>query len=552
MATGNRRLRINTQERAVSTDINRLQTFAQQDLAEMFRYWLDVFPTNEDDALGMVSEPSTIETPLRAEILGGLMVKPQAGSLNLFVDPGMAWVMSPDAAADESNYKHIREDGIATVGALTVGAGGGGAIRIDVVECQVNATEAIVSESRDIFNATTGAFSATSVTKELRGRMTFRVRAGVAGSGFPGTVSGWLPIAVISVPSAATSVDTMTFWDVRPLVSDRRRTPSNLADGWPVTERAHFILDHQTSAGQLRMVGQVRSTVADRRVGGFMRRGTPGTDNAWLDLRDSANFASGFTYGASAYAYLYLLTPFGLPRWARYTDGPAGRVPRAPLGIPVISAIQPKHATGQPQSAVNLPTSTGLGTSTASGVCIAPLFTDLASIPIPGHAFGQTFMLGYQDMFARNEIPPTVPTTLAAPGISTFTEGTTHPANARALYLKIQFVHSLPTVSSYQSGNNPSVGIYIPGSAATFGAGMEIARVGCPTWQIDNPSGVGKSIAVSYMVRVPITSQYPTAAAAAFKATIDFAGGGGTQQVFGTAPTLTNLTVSVVGWDLGP
>jgi hypothetical protein len=131
-------------------------------------------------------------------------------------------------------------------------------------------------------------------------------------------------------------------------------------------------------------------TYGRRRLGGRLRRGTPGTDFPvsgidGLDLSDAANQSTVTSGGTN---YLYLLEPFGLPRWARYTDFTTGsRQPRSPRGIPVVSNVRPCHFYGCPSSPITLPTSTGLGsTTTLKGVAILALGTVGSTSQIAGAA----------------------------------------------------------------------------------------------------------------------------------------------------------------------
>lgn len=441
MAHGWRSMVINTQERALSVDINRLQRFKEQDTAELFRYMLDVYATSDDDQLGLMVEPNTLETPLRAEIINGLLVKPQAASLNLLVDAGLMFAMAPDAAADESNYKYVRDDGVTTPGSLVMTANASGSTRIDVIECRVNPTPSSVTDSRDIFNPTTGLFAAATVTKEQRGRLEYRVRAGTPGAGFPANQSGWLPLCVASVPNGATSCDQMTFWDVRPLTNDRETGLVSRVKSMPHIERLHYVCDGQTAAGQQRLNGSVLAYYKGRTLGGRLRRGTPGTDTDYVDIAHADNLAQGFAFGAATWSYFYLLTPFGLPRWARYTTGPAGRVPRSPRGIVVVTSVPPQHLTGIPSAAINLPASTGLGGSTTDGICIGVSretgsnFEEFAAVDgriLPAATFTGSIAADSFDVTQAQW---------------TMTEGTDYPAGAKELLVYADMTYNVPANS---------------------------------------------------------------------------------------------------------
>lgn len=103
-----RRLRINTQERAISGDHNRLQSFAAKGSAEVLRQLLLV--RTEEFNPGALSEPATLTSPLTAEILRGLMVRPAVGSLNLFVDAGILVMIDPTGIGpDDSRERNMNQ-----------------------------------------------------------------------------------------------------------------------------------------------------------------------------------------------------------------------------------------------------------------------------------------------------------------------------------------------------------------------------------------------------------------------------------------------------------
>lgn len=515
MAHGWRSMVINTQERALSVDINRLQRFKEQDTAELFRHLFDAYAASDDDQLGTITEPNTVETPLRAEIINGLMVKPQGGSLNLLVDAGLAFIMNPDAAADESNYKYIRDDGVTTPGSLVMSANASGSTRIDVIECRINATPLSVTDSRDIFNPTTGLFAAATVTKEQRGRLEYRVRAGTPGAGMPANQLGWLPLCVASVPNGTVSNDTITFWDVRPLLSDRVRNLNASPETWPQTERLHHFADNVTSGGQYRMYGRADVSHGGRRLGGVLRRGTPGTDADYVDLAAAANRSTDYTTPApeavERLRFVYLLTPFGLPRWARYTDGPAGRVPRAPRGIPVISNTKPL-ANGAPSVAVGLPTATGLGSSTTAGMMISVIAVDSTSFNL-ARADGRRVMFGYDQV----ELPGTLRTATPTAYTSewTLTVGEDFPANAKFIYALFEMDVTIPINDNIYS-LKPLFRVEIPG----LGFATASYQERLPMVFFDG-DGVGSfNGLVRWFMKIPVPPT-ATTAGATFKVQID-------------------------------
>lgn len=375
MSSGNRKLLINTQERAVSSDINRLQDFLGRDSAEFYRRLM----LASVNGPGVENLPSTLTTPLTAEILGGFMCRPGVGTSSILVDSGIMVALSPDGTSDSSDCKYLRDDvGVQTNGTLTIAANGSGSPRIDIVEVSVDTVPNTVSDNRDIFDETTGFFQAVSVVKETQMRLSYRVRQGTAGGGFPGTVSGWLPLMVAYVPAGASNNDTCTFWDVRPLMSDRTTTMMHWEETGLDGLDGDLVRVSGTSAP---ITGTMRARLNGRRVGGEFRRSGPGTDAGSFDVFDAGNQGNAYVENTTTMAFVYCCTPFDLPRWARYTTG-SSRVPANCRGLLVVSTVTPDTG-GKPQATVGLPAAFGLSGSAATteAICVALLPGSIAIIP---------------------------------------------------------------------------------------------------------------------------------------------------------------------------
>ena len=385
MTSGLRSIVINPSERAVSSDINRAQSMSARGLAEAFRWMLDVNQGFDDtQAGGVEGQYNSRSAPMRGEVLGGLRVLVGIGNLQLGITAGLGMVIDPDStpSTDDSPYKFVSDPGVVTTsGTLVMTPNSSGSPRIDVVECTRIQYPSPEIDSRDIFNPSTGFFTATSVTKTTESSFQYRVRAGTPGAGFPGGVDEWMILAVVLVPTGSTTNDTMTFWDVRPLVNDRVFGNGNTVQDLP--RRTKQLWTAGLESGAMEMQGIIEATSGaglglgtTRRLGGQLRRGSPGVDyvRPYIDLNDSANVEVGFS-PSSNFCYLYLLTPFNLPRWARYTDATSSpRVPRSPRGIPILSGATPSHAYGQPLASIEFPAVFGFtGTATTEGVCIAAL-----------------------------------------------------------------------------------------------------------------------------------------------------------------------------------
>jgi hypothetical protein len=439
MASGGKELVINPRERALSTDQNRAQKFMRKDLAELLRYWINVNANEETGADAVAGENPGPNTPMVGEILGGIMARPQIGNTNVFIDPGVMLAISPDGGADDSNYKYIHDAGTTTPGALTIAANASGSVRIDFIEVQVNNAVVVETASRDIFNTSSGLFAAATVTKATADQLNYRVSQGTPGGGFPLIAQGWMQICVAIVPNGSVNNDTVTFYDVRPLISDRAWGPSNLVSGLPTQGRCSIINAITPSA----TTGYFEAQYNGRRLGGRLRRGSPGAEfpasTSLIDLTDANNQSNPFTITNGAPWFLYLLTPQGLPRWARYTDAASGsRIPRGPKGIPIITHTKP-FTDGTPSLPIHMPAVFGFTSFIQVGVCVAAgYFSGGAVKGVYGDADGQILV---------NSVSSGGPIEIAGSNVSaagfatsTFdlTSGTHFPANARQLLVDIR------------------------------------------------------------------------------------------------------------------
>lgn len=426
MSSGRREMQLNTQERALSTDVNRLQKFVAFDQGEFFRYLLSTQVNDDLDAAAVVTESAGLEAPMRAEVINGLTVRPQSGSRDLLIDPGVLYALSPDGDPDASNYKFVRDPGVPLLGALTMTANASGSIRIDIIECQV--TNLVIEEdNRDFFDSVTGLFTASTVTKATEGRLVYRVRMGTPGGGFPGAVAGWLPLAVALVADTSTTNDNIVFWDVRPTLNDRiyGSAPVTLARPRPwVNDQALNFATLTTGRGI------VEAHLNGRRVGGRIRSGndlgpTLTADSDLIDLTNAINLEAGFTQLTLTDSYVYLCTPFGLPRWARYTTGPANRKPRSPRGIPIRSMVPP-DLNGRPSSPIPMPASWGSGVvAVTDAVCIVGGITKIVAT-----TYGVIANAGDVRRIQGFKVLPVLAGPLAT---WTLTPGVHYPAHAKSI-----------------------------------------------------------------------------------------------------------------------
>lgn len=449
MPSGLRSIVINTAERAISDDINRAQALSARGLLEYLRFAFDVGMGTDDTQAGSFSiENVSLGAPMRGEIIGGLCPIPQNGALGLGITGGLLLAVDPDAQAspDDSVYKYVKDPG-GVAGSpgwtLAMTANGGGQPRIDVVECQPVPDPNPEEDSRDVFNPLTGLFTASTLQKTLGATLTYRVRLGTVGSGYPGVALGWMPLAVASVPAGATTCDQMTFWDVRPLVNDR--IFGGTATGVDLPRRTKLDFSQFANVPTIfQTAGVVEVNGGQRRLGGQLRRGSPGVDLGapYVNFMDVANQEKGLTLTGvdPALLFFYLLTPFGLPRWARYTDVGAGlRHPRNPRGIPIVSKVHPSHVYGIALSPIALPDAYGFGTSgpyasTQEAVCFGA--TTFATIGGTGTVLNHVTSEGWTTLTAP--VPLVSGTSASTSGQFSISENTHFPAGSTRLRVKLE------------------------------------------------------------------------------------------------------------------
>jgi hypothetical protein len=452
MSSGNKEIVVNPLERALSGDIMRGQNFAGAMLSELMRAMLDTSLGFDDESAGGLYLPNSSQgTPAYAEVVNGILFTPGITTTASAVGPGLVFMYDPDASPspDDSQYKLLLDPGtnssLTPSTALTANASG--SIRIDVLECaRVTPDNVLETDSRDVFNTVTGTFAAASVSKVSQAQLQYRIRLGTPGSGYPGGAAGWMPICVMSVPTGTTTWDTVTVWDVRPLLADRVRTPWRSAVATGIYNQVDFATS-QATAGQFRLNGlvDVVPSGGDRRLGGWLERGSPGVDHGgYVDLYDPANQASGYSYpGSGTLSFLYLLTPFSLPRWARYTDSSFGvRQPRSPRGIPLVAVAQPQHWGGAPNTAVVFPAVFGFaGASTSQGICIGA-----TTSPGPSALNSITSSNRAQQMSAT---PATTATSTTINTTKfTLTENVHFPAGAKRIRAIVTITISVPATAT--------------------------------------------------------------------------------------------------------
>lgn len=533
---GGKKIVHNTRERVLSGDHNREQAMHDQMLAEILRCMTDA-SFELDVQAGSVEVFSTgSESPPSATILAGIRPRPEVGTVNLFIEPGSLTIIdTPTPSADESRLAFVVDPGVQIAGALTLTPGSGGAIRIDVIECQ-RIEEVLETDSRDIFDPPTGLFSPVLVNKVTAGRLSYRIRTGTPGAGFPGVAAGWLPLAVCSVPAAATTWDDVTLWDVRPLAHERVQQPFNAYPSLNYVHRHNVWTDIATAPGEVRVIGICDVSLGVYRAGGQFIH--PGTEDAYIDVADTTLWAAGLS-SALAPWYLYAVFPFGLPRWVQYCPASAGvREPRGMRGIPVISRWTPRY-DGRPLTAIaQTPAWTGLlDTVSQNAVVVVAGLQDAGGVPAGVLADGCVIQFVDNPTLQINSSASSGDTS----STFTLTDNVTQPGNARAVYvlLQVNVNVSAGTPDNIEWARTVLVG----GPNNTVANESWIADTG-EVQEYTHATGNGDYI-ISMTVRVPLGIDQNYSGARAFKLIW-------VHNIAGPTFTVTSRTVLIKGWELGP
>lgn len=445
MSSGNKRVVFNTQERVVSTDLNRMQAFLGRDIAEFLRAVFESETNLDAQANAIETIYDSLGTPGKGVVIGGLRVQPQIGTTACTIGPGLIGITAPESPLnpDDSPFKWVNDPGLDISHALfyTPTASSGG-IRIDRIECSYSEVT-LENAARNIYNPATSTFTTTAVDKVRSGRLTYRIVRGTQGGGMPAFTAGWLPLAVVSSPNNSLTWDTATVWDVRPLAVDREFAPFLSKRELSRPKRQLMYSQNTTTlstASPTKLSGYEENVFGGYNAGGVINKGTPGTQTDGVDIADTTNQEPGFLFAGNRQWYLWHLFPFGLPRWARYTDVfPFGvRVPASPRGIPVVTTKGPSDMRGLPVSPIAFPTSTGLagavGTNTSDAVMSAHGYIDLDDLPHGVLGSGDiTYDILGSNLGALDISFPAASTNNDA-SLFVFSDNTQFPANIRALH----------------------------------------------------------------------------------------------------------------------
>jgi hypothetical protein len=409
---------INSRERAVSSDINVLQEFEARsrqnaDGAGLEQIDADLW------ARARYTTRAAAGSYLPATVLSGLLVNCDNAAY-VTVAPGTVECYAPAlAGANDSPFVVVTDVGVTAITVLLFVANAGAGPRIDVVECQPIADPAPATASRDIYDPTTGLFTAALVTKYQGTVLAYRIRNGAAGGACPAADPDWLPLAVAVVLVGATGYDKCDWYDVRPLLAERvghlsRQVAlsgvSNEVTPFELAER-HLAVDYN-AAGKCVVTGFAYGAFGGYMAGGHVHRNAAisgaamfGTNVLYTDgavkylSMCADNEVAAWVPVASATVQVVAMFPglgavaSPLPRWRRYEQVP-GAAPRLPAGSNGILCLS--TYTGSENRRIEnktLPvTLTGLGP--ASGVSLGEVQFDAAGTDLqPAASLGAMMMM---------------------------------------------------------------------------------------------------------------------------------------------------------------
>lgn len=522
--SGARAEAFNPRERAVSDDLVRLQQFSSANQANRALRKTVASSTSATSG-GKTTVPSTVGTPPAAIVYEGLTPRPEVGTTSLFVEPGVVAIVFPDGDPhpDDSVCRLVEDPGVQVAGdPQTVLTPGGVATRIDVLECQP-LTVVQETDNRDRFNPATGTFSPVLVNKVTRGGLAYRVRLGTPGGGFPGVVSGWLPLMVARVPTTAVTWDDCDCWDVRPLYSDLTHSRV-LSESFPPAARASGVVANNGVSWAAR--GVFEGELSGWRAGGELASSSSGLTS--LDLALAANQEPGFAVVNNALWYLYLAQPFGLPRWCKLN--PAATLNRDPgslRGIPVLTqAKAPVGLSGRPAVAVSLPTATGLAGSTTNALLVAAGFMVGGTLSSTVTARGRA---------SHRTTPSLAPSAGAGTANVTYTFAPNVVLPANAVEMRLQFTMTIADAAGNVHPTSVAVTVLDSGglSVATY-----TPVIGTDTVPLTGTYGL------TFEMWLPVPPSYPAGGTQTFTVTVAHSAGA-------FAPTYSGQLARVFGWRLG-
>lgn len=339
-------VQFNTLERALSGDVNDLQSMAARELSDILR---EVF-----GARAFAPAATPIESP-RSVVLGGLEISPSGA--DIVVAAGAlaqeAPALAPVPGALDSPYRLA----VNRVTETIVGPAPG-VETFYLLEAQmVNVVTS--SQVRDIFNPATNLFTPTPVDKLLERQIDFQLVAGAAGNAPAPTGTPWVPVAIVRRPGGGGPVLATDLIDVRPMWDAIESTERDVFAG-DITrqlDRKFITIGVPGGAASNLVVLEAEARVLGQRLWYHSSLSIDPTLAVYVDPTT--------ILAADTWFYLYLVSWQGLAAVDPRTAGQTGK------GLLVLSGVFP-FAQGSVSNgaALTLPAPYGVATVAAGGATV--------------------------------------------------------------------------------------------------------------------------------------------------------------------------------------
>jgi hypothetical protein len=379
-------------------------------------------------------------------VLYGLLVNPNNTGYML-VDAGAVAFYSPATLAGDESAVVVCSGSVTSTTAMPFVANAAGSIRWDFVECRpLDGVTAQVS--RDVYDESTGAPSATLLDKRAEPALEFRYRTGTASAGLPTPDTGWLPIAAVHVNSGATGFAQCDVYDIRPLLSDRVRAVAEAGTYQP----SRIISDNFVT--QYTMTEMYWEGVCLQEQRGYLAGGqllcnnptalaTRGTADAQGTFQGQAAHNSVSAAPADTFCALFAAFPGGYPRWSRFAQTGSPRRVQNTFGL-LVQAPLASATAGAYTPALALPTTSGLASAPAYLLSATRTTNQAAST----RGCVRLYRAGgiWADMVAAPDLSLSLTASNdGATGSGVLGVGTHFPSGARRLYA-LMWVSSIATV----------------------------------------------------------------------------------------------------------
>lgn len=334
--SGNDNLLMNNLERALSTDINDLQSIEARVLAELFRYTfraralgLPFVESNRNIAMGLAVSASGSDV----SVSQGVLLQQSA-------------TLAPIPGALDSSYRLARLDTPTVVTGPVPGVNTWYLLEAQMVQAVVT------SAVRDIYNPGTQTFAPALVPKIVAQTIQFQLVAGALGQLPLPSGGDWVPVAGVLWPAGGGA--PLRIVDMRPL---------------PDVEEGGFTLSSEAVHQRVNTATLPDTPSSDVLVGArtFNAQGRMGGTVSGVFNPTAADFVEpGTVIAANQWFYLYLAS------WSALGLKPqnAQPAPSAFRGVLVLSATPPVTGSLVPSAAITLPAPYGALAVSAGAVCV--------------------------------------------------------------------------------------------------------------------------------------------------------------------------------------